>query len=189
MRWRCALTLGLALLALGCGKSKRAAPSGAPVSAAQPAPVPVAKPQAALAAPSSAASSSAGGSPCALAPAAEVGATLGISALMPPVAEHKGARTLCQYGTAYNPRTVVIAFESGHDAGELAKAKAEASARGPAPDEIKGLGEAALASSAKGPHGTLNTVMAFKGDKTLQVLAAAPRDRVVALVRALLAKL
>jgi hypothetical protein len=60
---------------------------------------------------------------CDLAPASEVGATLGLPGLLAPVSERRYSVTVCSYGLDTNSHTVIVNFDTGTDAAGFAASK------------------------------------------------------------------
>ncbi|WP_201096524.1 hypothetical protein [Thiocystis minor] len=131
---------------------------------------------------------------CDLAPASEVGATLGLTGLLAPVAgiEFPGtayAVTSCSYGLGNNSRTVIINFDAGTDAEGFAASKQSFVQAGVPVTDVSGLGEAAYFCAAGTQQVASNTLVVLKGSTSVLIPSGASRAQEEALARQILAKL
>lgn len=131
---------------------------------------------------------------CDLAPASEVGATLGLTNLLAPVSEIKfsgttDAVTRCSYGLDTNAHTVIINFDTGTDAAGFAASKQSFVQYGVPVTDVSDLGEAAYFCAAGTQQVTSNTLVVLKGSTTVLITSGASRAQEEALARQILAKL
>jgi hypothetical protein len=153
------------LLIAGCGGgSPTGSPSGGPTSG-QPSLSPTPTP----------AGVSVG---CALAPASEVSAALGISASN-PITTTNSTVTICTY-----PGGALIRFQTGETAANFAVGKAGFGQHGESVSDVSGLGDAAYSSSLA----STNTLVALKGSIEILISSSASLAKERVLMQELLAK-
>ena len=130
--------------------------------------------------------SSHGAPSCALAPAATVGAALGLP-LQAPSVQDNGTVTVCTYaGTGTVPATVIVRFQTGMDEAAFAAGRAGFDQHQEPTTEVTGLGDAAYSSTLGTGQFQQNTIVVRKGSTELLVSAPAPLPQVEVLARRLL---
>jgi hypothetical protein len=153
------------LVIVGCGVgSPTGSPSGGPTSG-QPSLSPTPTP----------AGVSIG---CALAPASEVSAALGISASNPSTTNNSPV-TICTY-----PGGALVRFQTGEDAASFAVGEAGFGQHGESVSDVSGLGDAAYSSSIAGS----NTLVTLKGSLEILITSSASLANERVLMQELLAR-
>ena len=134
--------------------------------------------------------SSAAAVSCALAPAAQVGAALGIT-VGAPTPEDNGSVTVCTYQQTGGSGQVIVRFQTGMTPASFSANEAQFTANGETTTPVSGLGDQAYSSTIGGGGSApeVNTIVVLKGSNEILITGPASQAQVQSLATALLPKL